>query len=844
VSKSKGMHALKVRMSLYRTLAFGTIGSIVFAGLTAIVPATQVQADTLLTSSAKTVTAAESDPNVATAPFPDLKVSVSQTANLVSQGITITYSGLKKSVRPGGGDGGSNFLQVAQCWGEDPLNPGHPDRTTCQYGLTGYAAAARDAFVTSNTVASQDTQYSFRYSDVDNVDYVSLPFRAVTGEVVSSIQQNADGKKSLSDTVNANENQFFTPNTTNFVPWAGADDAGVGNAKFEVQTVMQSPGLGCGTPLVKGATATGQSCWLVFIPRGTHDNGQNYITTSGLFWDSWKHNIAVKLDFRPVGVRCAIGGAEHQISGSELVSTAVASWQPKLCEGASGSAFVLSTGNEPDSLQSALTNPTAPLALTSEPLAGQQSDPFLYAPITVSGVTISFAIDRYVKTRGKITQAYKDANLSAFKSINITPRLLAKLLTNSYLDSLPPGDKTYMGYKSYLDPGPNPANITRDPDFLSVNDAEWQYQAIVGIGISDVITPIGRSDLADRVWSYVTSDPDARDFLAGNPDPWGMRVNPWYSTDSLLNLSGNPMSLPRRDFPKADPIEKPDTTKSDPVLGTAAVNLVTWRPYVSDFETGAYRVLRGDANVLGLWDTSAVPPAFKKSPGSLQGAQRVLALSTAAAAAKYQNITASLLNPAGNFVSPTRDSMLAGETAMVPTKTNANFRVFDFESESAKSASTAYPLTMPVYAAVNPSVLDKSLRDTYANFIRFAATKGQTPGTELGQLPPGYAPLTEGFVAQAMQIASLVSQGLTSFPTDVPNPVPTTSPSVTPTVEPSNPTPSAEGGSAHLVLGAPTPVDPSSGPLSGAVPIGFALGSLLSLIYGRLGRRKRARRRT
>jgi hypothetical protein len=842
LSKSKGLHALQVRQSLYRPLAFGTIGALVFACLAAVLPAAQVQADTLITSSAKTITAAESDPNVATSPFPDLKVTVSQTANLVSQGITISYSGLKKSVRPGGGDGGSNFLQVAQCWGEDPNNPGHPDRTTCQYGLTGNAAASRDGFVTSNTVAKQDSLNSFRYSDVDNVDYVSVPFKAVTGEVINSIQDDGKGNKSLSDSINVNENQFFTPNTTNFLPWAGADDSGVGTAKFEIQTVMQSPGLGCGTPVVTGTTAVGQSCWLVFIPRGTHDNGQNYITTSGLFWGSWQHNIAVKLDFRPVGVRCAIGGSEHQISGSELVSAAVASWQPKLCEGSAGSAFVLSTGNEPDALASELTNADAPLALTSEPLSGLSGDPLLYAPITVSGVTISFAIDRYVKTRGKISQAYKDANLSAFQSINITPRLLAKLLTNSYLDSLPPGDKSYMGYKGYLDPGPNAANITRDPDFLSVNDAEWQYQSIVGVGISDLVTPIGRSDLADRLWTYIMSDADARSFLEGAADPWGMRVNPWYSTDAMVNPSGTGLSVPRRDFPKADPLEKPDTTKTDPVLGTAAINLVTWRPYVSDFETGAYRALRGDANVLGLWDTSAVPPAFKKSPGSLQGSQRVLALSTAASAAKFQNVTASLLNPAGNFVAPTREAMMAGEAAMVPSQSNPNFRCFDFASESAKDAASAYALTMPVYAAVNPSLLDKSLRDVYANFIRFAATKGQTPGTELGQLPPGYAPLSDGLVAQAMQVASLVSQGLTTIPTVVPTVVPTTSPSVPVTVPTSSSSPSAEGNSSQFVLGAATPADPSSGPLAAAVPVGFILGGLLSFIYGRLGRRKRAKR--
>jgi len=686
----------------------------------------------------------------------------------------------------------------------------------------------------------------FAFDDVANPGqaYVAVPFKATTGEVVASVTKDENGISHRDPNIDVNQNQFFSPLTTNFIPWVGADSSGAGVAKFEIQTVMQSPGLGCGTPQVTGSTAVGQSCWLVFIPRGQRDNGQNYITTSGLFWDSWKHNIAVKLDFRPVGVRCAIGSAEKQLSGSELMSGAIASWQPKLCAGSAGSAFVLSTGNEADSLSALESNPFAPLALTSEPKADDNGKSLLYAPVALSGIVVSVAVDRFVRPYGKVPAAYKQANYSPFKSLNLTPRLLAKLLTNSYLSSVPPGNLTHLGYISSQNPGSNSIDLVHDPDFLAVNDIEWKYQSIISVGLSDALTPIGRSDLADRIWSYIMADSDARAFMAGNPDPWGMRVNPWYCTDDLLNPTGTSLSVPRRDFPKADPIETLDTTKIDPANGSGSIDLVTWRPYVSDFETGAYKALRGDANILGPWNRNAIPPVFSKTGGQLQGNQRVISITTAAAAAKYQNVTASLLNPAGNFIAPTTESLSASQAAMVPTAVNPNVRTYDFLSAEAKSAASSYPLAMPVYAAVDPSVLDTSLRPIYSAFIRYAALQGQTPGTELGQLPPGYAPLSEGNVAQAMQIASLVSQGLTTFPTDVPNPVPTTSPSVTPTVEPSKLTPSAEGGSSHLVLGAPTPTDPSSGPLSGAVPTGFVVGSLLSLIYGRLGRRKRARRRT
>ncbi len=829
------------QLGAIRAAATGVVGALVGALIVVALPNGSASAEafnSLNTASAKTISAADLDPNVSSAPFPDLKVTVSQTENLMSQGVAISFSGLKKSTRPGGGSGGSNFLQIAQCWGEDPQNPGHPDRTTCQYGITGNPAGSRDNSINTQFVDSHDADYSFEKDPGQS--YTSVPFKAVTGEVVTSIEER-DGVKHVSDTVNANENQFFTALTTNFVPWAGADDSGVGASKFEIQTVMQSPALGCGTPIVTGTTATGQSCWLVFIPRGTADNGQPEISTSGLFWNSWQHNIAVKLDFRPVGVRCEIGGAERQLSGSELVSAAVASWQPKLCAGASGSAFVLSTGNESDSLATALSTPTAPLALTSEPLAEDTEHALLYAPVAMTGVTVSFAVDRYVKTRGKISDAYKDANFSPFTKLNLTPRLLAKLLTGSYIDALPPADKSHIGYFNYLKTGSNSQNLTRDPDFLAVNDLEWQYQAIVGIGISDLSTPLGRSDLADTVWKYILADSEAREFLAGKPDPWGMRVNPWFSTDELLNPTGTALSLPRRDFPKADPIEKPDTSLTDPNYGTGAINLVTWRPYLSDFETGAYKVLRGDASTLGSWDNGALPPAYKKAPGSLQGGQRVLALSTAASAVKYQNVTASLRNPAGNFVSPTSDSMASAASAMTPTTANDRVREFDFSTDAAKAAQTAYPLTMPVYAAVNPVGLDQSLRAVYANFIKYAATQGQVQGTELGQLPPGYAPLSEANVAQALQVASLVSQGLTNLPEPVPSFVPTTSPSVPPTVPPSTLEPTAVE-TPKVYFGAATPKDPSIGPLASVVPVGFIVGTLSSFIYSRLGKRKRSKR--
>jgi hypothetical protein len=643
-----------------------------------------------------------------------------------------------------------------------------------------------------------------------------------------------DGTKSVDDEIDLNNNQFFTNYTNNQVKWGGSDNSGNGYSKFEIQTVMQSPALGCGTPLVSGSIATGQSCWLVAIPRGVADNGQNSTSKSGLLWDSWKHALAVKLDFRPVGVRCSIGAAEKQISGSELISRAVSSWQPKLCSVPGGAAYVLSTGNEADALNAAATDPNAPIAITSEPLNNSSEDPLLYAPLAVSGIAVSFAIDRSAKTLGKVPQQYIQDNYSPFSSMNLTPRLLAKLLTASYLDALPPSNKSHIGYIDSSHPGSNPRNITKDPDFLAVNDIEWKYQSIYDIGLSDAITPLGRSDMASQVWSYIMSNEDGRAFMRGEPDPWGMVVNPWYSVDESLNPTSQALEIPSRSFPKADPIEVPDTSREP--FGTGAINLVAWRPYVSDFDAAAYKVLRGDPMRLGNWDTSKQPPAFNKTSGEPQGNQRVMALTLTSSSTKYSCVNASLLNPSGNFVAPSALSMSAAEAAMTPTKLNNQVMEYNFSSDSAKMAESAYPLTMPIYAAVNPSELDLSLRSAYGAFIKYAATQGQIAGTELGQLPPGYAPLSQGLIQQALQTASLVSLG-ESQPTANPTTVPVPVPSDGSTTDGGTPQPT--GNAAQLSLGPLTPIDPQLTPLAATVPFSFSAGVIASFIYPRIGRRRR-----
>ncbi len=816
-------------------------------------------------SSAKTVKASDYDPDAANSPFPNLEVTVSQTADLVAQGITISYKGgVSFSGQPDDRIGGVNFLQVMECWGDDPTNPGHPDRRTCQFGTAG-SGSTRDGMRDPSNVASEDQKYSAAAFG-DFVD-TSIPFvawneqvivdekKAPAEKVLNNRTTNAAGQVvSVPKPVDLSNNQFFTLNTSNELKWAPFGADGTGSVPFEAQTAMEAPGLGCGNPVTVSGQAAGSSCWLVIIPRGMRDNGSaDGINTSGLYWDSWKHHLAVKLSYKSLGASCRLGATERQLAGSELISSAIASWQPAVCQGTNGAPFTLAQIPESDAAVTAAGTAPSALAFTSRPVKKSQLttgvDPLAYAPVALGGVSVSFVIQS--EPSGAAKAGYQARRGLPLTGMKLTPRLLAKLLTASYLDAVPPG-----GNASHL--GKNPRSIVYDPDFQAINDPEWSFQAITDASISDALVPLGRSDLAIRVWEYILADSEGKAWLDGQPDTWGMKVNPWYSTSATINPSGAALDLPAETFPKADPIEKPDTTKTDG-NGIPAINLVTWRPYTASFADGANRVLRGDGLLLGGWDKYLSPPAFAKTQRQVIGRQHIIALSSTPAAERRQTTTALLRNPAGEFVAATSESMAAAAAAMTPTD-QAQVLRFDPSSAAAKAAKGAYPLTIPVYAALNPLQTDAAMRASYADLITFAATSGQTPGTNDGQLPLGYAPIPAAWKTQALAAAAAIKSGTSMTASITPTPsAPSTgaastsepvatsagsqgaAPATPETAAPaqSGTNPAATGAAGPSLTAGKTGDDPSVGPMAAVVPVSAAAALVAALAIPPLTRRKR-----
>lgn len=802
-------------------VSIGAICSMAWAS--AVIAATPAKAETA-SDSAKTVTAAAYDPDVATSPTPGLRVTVSQTDDLIQQGIKVSWSGGVKSTAPNQQTGGANFLQLAQCWGDEPGSNGtRPDRTTCQYGGFNTPGATRWSTRNSDTeVDAADGTYTAAGAGWWEPSMTAIPFRSATGTTVASV---VDGKRVV-DPPDLDNNEFFNKFTTNEVSWAGSGADGSGSVSFELQTNQQSPGLGCGAPVTAAdGTVTGKPCWLVVIPRGDVDASGSAIIQSGLFAETWKHHLAFRLNFKPVGQHCAIGATERQLSGSELISGAVSQWQPKLCNTDKGAVYSMLTGPESDAARAANGTTAAPMAVTSRPLAaGGDSDKLAYAPIGLTGVSIAFAIDHLSNATGTVPAEILAKERQAFTTLKLTPRLLAKLLTASYSDALP-----QAANKAHLSGG---RNLTTDPDFLSINDPEWMQMAIGSVGVSDVLMPLGRSDAAYAVWSYILADPEAKAFMAGTPDPWGMRVNPYYSTNAAYNANHVALELPRDEFPKADPTEFGGLANND---YADVVNLVTWRPFTPSLDAGGYDVLRGDALKLGAWDPIGPPPKFTKGDRALVGLQAVMGLTDTSAAAKYQVVQASMRNPAGKFVAPTSAALTAAASAMTKDKKQSQVVSFDPTSAAAKKATGAYPLTMPVYAAVNPAMDGTDLRADYAAFITYAVNGGQTPGTNDGQLPDGYAPLPAAWKSQAMTAATAIKDGkwpAASSPSPSPSGVPTggsSTPSGNQTTPPAGTNPTPSGAPSGALNGKATPEDPKVGVFTAVVPGTAAVGLMAAL---------------
>jgi hypothetical protein len=711
--------------------------------------------------------------------FSTLRVTVNQTRNLVNQAVSISWTG-GRPTQQGPGRFAADYLQVMQCWsdddGPDPANPGPPPEQ-CVYGARagvygGLPAGIYPNFLSMTRVLTRRSWPNYDPSDgflEVPTGNVWRPFRAVDGTVV-----NAHTDPDFNPAVVGGNfwlNPYFNSTTTNELSASATGPNGTGSDLFTVDTGVESTGLGCGQRLVPagGGAARVPKCWIVIVPRGSAvdenagtpfaDQASQFgVITSPLTTEAWQNRIAIPISFNPVDSPCSLAASDRRLIGSELASPAIASWQPELCSTPGRPPYSYANVSDAAARQQ-IVEPAAGapgMAVTPRPIdpatVGEDS-PVVYAPITLSGAVIGFNVER--NPRIDAPQAEQDLSGVRVAELNLTPRLVAKLLTQSYrqqVEIVSPPD--YPWLRS------NPAHMGLDPDFLRFNPEFELLQIAGGKNFGGLMLPGGNSDVALQVWEWVLADPEAAAWLSGIPDEWGMRVNPAFSTTAAVNTNDVAFGTPTPDsFPKADaycynaPPRGPNgSIVPPPLCGT------DWLPYTQSLRTAARqtRVADDQAKIVENVFAISSDQVWTRDQPQYLGRRAMLSLTDTASAAQY-GVQVARLSRAGDndddrtFVAPDVDGLTAGVGTMKPGD-----EPDVLEPAPLSSAPGAYPLTSLTYAAIRPLELDLQARADYAAFIDYAAGPGQVSGLELGQLPIGYAPLPETLRQQALAAAETV----------------------------------------------------------------------------------------
>jgi hypothetical protein len=654
--------------------------------------------------------------------FKNLKVTVGQTRNLIDQVVGITWTGAAQT-QPESAFG-VNYLQIMQCWGDAAAGP---TADQCEFG--GDAAFDQRG---GNWVTTRQLSYGELLDPLWGTQGVGpLPEPQAGSSTVFEPFTSVTGTKTYE-----NATEFYDSTTSNEVPFARTRGDGGGQQYFETQTGQEAPGLGCGMADKQGKR---HGCWLVVVPRNNVEvdgtivgaSITNELESSPLSPTNWAQRIVFPLDFAPVGNNCPIGAAEHHTVGVEDVDEAFTRWQPALCANG-GPIFGFSQVTDGVATRQVLSDPPG-MAFVNTPIpAGQVSPdrPVTYAPLTLSGLTISFLIES--ESAANAPEAIKAHDGERISSINLTPRLVTKLLTQSYQLGVNPTAR-------YLDA--NPVGLTQDPDFLAINP---QFKALsFTTPIADMLVPESLSETTALLWKWIAEDPDAAAFLSGQPDPWGMRINPFYQG----------MDPNRQDFPKVDPYCQTFTT------GPAPLCTLDAHPYAQDMHNAARAASRGDTLAHSAWNPNSLPPAYGKAALQLTGRRGIIALADTATSARFGLTPANLENASGHFVAPTNQSLLLGEQAMIPSGTPGVLA-----SNPATKAPGAYPLVQLTYGVTAPIALTAVEAKDFANLIRYGVGAGQSPGNNPGQLPIGYVPLPQTLRTQALFSALLVQSRVGGSP--------------------------------------------------------------------------------
>ena len=720
--------------------------------------------------------------------FENFQVTVSQTRNLSNQGVTVSWSGLDRTMP---GELASNYVQIMQCWGDET----GPTPQQCQWGspitatenLMGSFTANRDLMKGEDPNQAYNT--SFLIPPPVNQPFLKsyrVPFKTVGGETTYNFIK------------------YFSNETSNEFSAAPTGVSGGGEAVFEVQTALEAPHLGCGAQ-----TATGpRDCWLVVIPRGElRANGTRIlegerISGSPLSASNWANRVQIPLSFSPLTVSCALGNSERRVVGTEMISAAFYSWQPSLCKDIATFGYSqIGDGEARRQITGSLFGSSG-LAFIADPIDEELrgKNQLVYAPVANSAVVVAFNIEKNFKSDSPLVSQ----NGALVTDLKLNARLVAKLLTQSYRNDVP-GGNTQEHVKD------NPRSLVADPEFIQLNPDFEYFQR--GLEPGGLLVALGSSDSTALVWRWLQNDPKASSFLKGTPDQWGMKLNKFYSTLELAT------DTEIESFPKADlSTYRPNSSTPEPGFST-----LDMRPYSHDMLDAAAAARRGDSKSKTIWDPNKIPAAFASGGAQPIGQRFMLAITDLPAAERYGLGVATLVSSTGQESKPSASTMNAAVSAM---PVDASTGILYNDGKSVKG--TAYPWTSLTYAVVNVCTQTPKALSEYSSMLNYAAGPGQITGEAQGMLPYGYVPLQANLSNKAKAAAKALTSSTVAK--DCPSNLPEEEkPTPTPT-EPVDPEPGP--------IDPVDPVDPGSGPRADSFKTmseGSSVSSsvvLASLIFG------------
>ena len=573
-------------------------------------------------------------------------------------------------------------------------------------------------------------------NDVSIFDTHITPFVAANGKVFPSCNEDTMAPEAaVGSSFPPAEQEAFT----------GAD--GTGQTDFEVRSTVENESLGCSRSV---------PCSVVVIPimgiscidddamcrqTGSFAPGSSNFTNDGvdpavspLYWwaaSNWRNRFSVPISFAlPPGVCDVLDSrAPTAFYGSELLSQAALQWAPAYC--LRKDRFKWQQNNMPDDAAFALMESgQADAAEVSGRRELDGTDPVAYAPTAVTGFAISYVIDR-------------PGNKGEFTNLRLNARLLAKLLTQSYPASA----------RGLAHPGlaKNPISMNLDPEFKRLNPG---LSAIDSEAAATVMSLSTSSDVIRTLTSYLAQDPDVASFLAGKPDPWGMRVNPSYQG----------LKLPVSQWPSRDTYIPPSNLecyKANPA------------PYLPQVAAPVNNLRTIATAVLDSWPLTATKcdRATPTDPWKLGridrqsfGSRFLLGVTTLGDAHRFGLRTAALQAAPGHFVSPDDRGLAAAVglgTSGSKKLAQKNLPVV-IDQKSVRRSTSAYPGTMIVYTAARTHGMSKSDAAKVASFIRISSTQGQQPGRGNGELPAGYLPIASSGVTaplykQAKRVAAAIA---------------------------------------------------------------------------------------